>query len=143
MKKLTVFYDAECPLCQKAKAWAMGQKAYLELRFRPLQDPSVHREFPDLKRYEPEKDLVVFGDNGAVYRGTEAWLMVLWALRSGRPWSLRLAKPGWRPYVKGFWKWVSEHRHRLGPPPRGGRAPCPGDGKEGRSGHRPVHFFQL
>lgn len=125
IRELTIFYDAECPLCQKAKAWAQAQKPFVRLIFRPFQDPEVVCQFPDLEKYNPHQDLVVFADNGAVYRGTEAWLIVLWALPQGRPWSFRLAKPAWRPYVRGFWKWVSGNRKKFFPPTRKGNS-CPG-----------------
>lgn len=110
MKKLMVFYDSECPLCQRCRAWAGAQPSYFPVEFWPLQAKETREQFPDLDRYDPGKDLVAFSDEGAVYRGTNAWLVILWALPNWRKWSLRLAQPAWRPFVHKFWNWISANR---------------------------------
>ncbi len=51
--------------------------------------------------------------DGAVYRGTNGWITVLWALRRYRSWALRFATPRWRPFaerlfagIAGVAKWT-------------------------------------
>lgn len=115
MKKLFVFYDADCSLCQRCRAWACEQPAYVPIEFWPSGASVTREAFPDLDRYEPAKALVVFTDEGAVYRGTNAWLLILWALRNWREWSIRLTQPAWRPFVQKFWNWISANRLDLLP----------------------------
>ncbi len=112
MKKLIVFYDNHCDLCRRSRRWVETQPVYLPIRFQPLHSTKTRRAFPDLERFSPEKDLVVFTDEGAVYQGTNAWIMVLWALKDWREWSFRLSRPGWRPLARRFWNWISTHRIR-------------------------------
>jgi hypothetical protein len=47
----------------------------------------------------PPEQVIVVTDEGAVYRGTSAWIMCLWALKKYRAWSVLLATPPWRPRV--------------------------------------------
>lgn len=115
MNKLIVFYDADCPLCRRCRAWVRDQPAYLRVEFWPLQGLETRRMFPDLVAYQPDQSLVVYTDEGAVYRGSGAWLIVLWALRNWREWSYRLARPELRPHVQRFWNWVSANRTTLRP----------------------------
>jgi predicted DCC family thiol-disulfide oxidoreductase YuxK len=110
MNRIFVFYDDRCPLCQRARSWAITQPAFLPVEFWPLHGDHTRERFPDLGRFDANGELVVFSDDGRVYLGVNAWIVVLWALREWRTWSLRLAQPGWKPFARRFWRWVSLHR---------------------------------
>lgn len=113
MRSLTILYDAHCGLCQECRRWLGAQRAYLPLRFVPLQSAEVPGRFPGIEKFHPERRLVVVGDAGQVWSGDAAWIMCLWALRAWRPWALRLARPGLRPLARRLCALVSENRYAL------------------------------
>lgn len=82
--KLTVLYDAHCGVCREARAWLERQPKYVPLEFVAAGSDEAARRFPALDHRATLASLTVIGDRGAVYRGTSAWLMVLWALREWR-----------------------------------------------------------
>jgi len=59
----------------------------------PIQTDAARRRFPKLNHQLTSEDLTVISDEGAVYFGPKAWLMVLWSLCRYREWSYRLAAP--------------------------------------------------
>ena len=91
MKKLTVLYDETCGFCTRVRWWMAKQPAFVELEFLPAGGPDVRRRFPDLVRDADE--LILIADDGAVYRGPDAFLMSLWALQEWRELALDLASP--------------------------------------------------
>ena len=113
MKKLYVLYDIECHLCGRISHWLSRQPAYVELQFIPLQSPEVTCRFPGIEQFQPGEQLVVVSDEGAVYQGSHAWIMCLYALREYREWSLRLAYPALLPFARRACELVSANRHAL------------------------------
>ncbi len=110
MQELTVLYDERCALCCRCRDWLTRQPTYVALRFTPLQSPQLERRYPGLSAYRPEEEIIAIGDDGAFYRGGQAWIMCLWATRTYREWSLRLATPLLFPMVKRFCSLVSSNR---------------------------------
>jgi len=113
MQALTVLYDQHCELCCRCRDWLQRQPAFVELRFTPLQSPQLERRYPGLSAFRPEQEILVISDEGAVYRGGEAWIMCLWATQTYREWALRLATPLLFPLVKRFCSLVSSNRLSL------------------------------
>ncbi len=113
MKTLYVLFDQECGLCQQCRQWLDGQPAFVELRFLPLQSPEIASRFPGVERFSPREQLVVVSDEGAVYQGSHAWIMCLWALREYREWSQRLASPALLPWARRACELVSANRLSL------------------------------
>lgn len=113
MNELTVFYDERCELCCRCRQWLQRQPLFVPLSFVPLQSPLLHKRWPQLAAYRPDEEILVVSDTGAVYRGSGAWLMCLWATRTWREWSLRLASPVLYPLIKKFVTLVSQNRLKL------------------------------
>jgi predicted DCC family thiol-disulfide oxidoreductase YuxK len=113
MKRLYVFYDGECALCRRCREWLAHQPAYLELEFHPFQSEAAHRLCPELPRFQPNEQLIVLSDEGAIYAGELAWLMCLYALREYRGWSRRLASSALRPLAQRLCLLVSHNRLTL------------------------------
>ncbi len=113
MKMLHVFYDAGCDLCGACRRWLEAQPQHVRLHFTPYQSGLARELCPDLAKYRPEKEIVVLSDDGALYQGARAWVMVLWATETGRALSLRLAEPQWLPRAAKVVSWVSRHRGGL------------------------------
>jgi predicted DCC family thiol-disulfide oxidoreductase YuxK len=113
MKRLYVLFDGECSLCGRCRTWLARQPAFLELRFLPFQSPEVADRFPVVAALHPEEQLLVVSDEGGVYRGPQAWIMCLYALRDYRELSLRLAHPALLPLARRFCELLSEKRFRV------------------------------
>ncbi len=113
MATLTLLYDPNCGLCRRVHEWLESQPKLVALRLVPVKSEEARKRFPQLD-YEPTaNDLTVISDEGAVYFGSKAWLMVLWALCRYREWSYRLASPELLPTVRRVVSLISEHRYQI------------------------------
>ena len=113
MFALTVLYDPECGLCRRAHEWLAEQSKLIELSFVQCVSDEARRRFPQLNHDLTKQDLTVIGDDGAVYFGPKAWLMVLWSLTRYREWSYRLATPELLPTTKRVVSAISQNRHQI------------------------------
>jgi len=114
MTALTVLYDPTCGLCRRAHGWLAQEGKLVELVFVPCKSEEARRRFPQLDHDLTAKDLTVVGDQGEVYLGPKAWLMVLWALSQYREWSYRLASPELLPTARRVVSLISQHRFQIG-----------------------------
>jgi predicted DCC family thiol-disulfide oxidoreductase YuxK len=112
VRTLTVLYDARCGLCSNARGWLVGQRQLVPLQMVAAGSEEARRRFPTLAAEEPA-ELVVVSDEGDVYRGSNAWIVCLWALEPYRDWSFRLARPMLLPLARHAFEWVSTRRHSL------------------------------
>ena len=110
MKTLHVLFDRECALCRQCRRWLERQPAFIKLRFHALQAPETLCRFPGIEAYDPREQLIVISDEGALYQGSHAWIMCLYALREYREWSQRLANPLLLPLARRVCQLVSENR---------------------------------
>lgn len=116
---LTVLFDANCSMCRHAKAWLGTQRAFVKLDFVAQISDEAGRRFPRLvTKISPAGDpeeLVVVADDGRVWRGDGAWIMVLWALREHRALAVRLAKnPALRAMARRAFAFLSHNRQVVG-----------------------------
>jgi predicted DCC family thiol-disulfide oxidoreductase YuxK len=114
MPALTVLYDPDCGLCQRAHEWLAQQRKLTELIFVPCKSEEARRRFPHLDHDQTAKDLTVIGDQGDVYLGPKAWLMVLWALAQYREWAYRLSSPDLLPTTRRVVSLISQSRYQIG-----------------------------
>ena len=114
MVVLTVLYDPTCGLCRRAHEWLAEQRKLVELVFVPVKSEDARRRFPQLDHELTSKDLTVISDQGAVYFGAKAWLMVLWALCQYREWSYRLSSPRLLPTTRRVVSLISQNRYHIG-----------------------------
>ncbi len=96
--ELTVFFDGDCGLCRRVAGWLDRQPQYVPLHCVAAQRASD--QGCPLSVEALLEQVTVTASDGAVYRGTNAWLVCLWALRRYRPWSLRLASDALRPWAE-------------------------------------------
>lgn len=113
MLQLTILYDPGCGLCRRVHAWLAEQPKLIELRMIPIKTEAARQRFPQLNHELTTKDLTVISDQGAVYFGPKAWLMVLWSLSRYREWSYRLATPELLPTTRRVVSLISEHRYQI------------------------------
>jgi predicted DCC family thiol-disulfide oxidoreductase YuxK len=108
-----VLYDAGCGFCVRCRRWLQMQRALVPLEFIPAATPEARSRFPRLRHPDPPEELVIVDDEGGVYRGADAWIIVLYALEEYREWSLRLARPVLRPLARAAFEWLSRNRKGL------------------------------
>ncbi|HSS18552.1 MAG TPA: DCC1-like thiol-disulfide oxidoreductase family protein [Pyrinomonadaceae bacterium] len=113
MSSLTVLYDPTCGLCRRVQSWLVDQPKLVPLILVPVKSEEAQRRFPTLDHQPTTTDLTVISDQGEVYYGPKAWLMVLWALNRYRDWSFRLATPELLPTTKRIVSLVSQHRYQI------------------------------
>ena len=113
MSSLTLLYDPGCGLCRRVHGWLADQPKLVELKLIPIKTDAARRRFPKLNHELTSKDLTVVSDQGAVYFGPKAWLMVLWSLCRYRDWSYRLASPELLPTTRRVVSLVSQHRYQI------------------------------
>ena len=113
MSTLTLLYDPECGLCRRVHGWLAEQPKLIELKMIPIKTDAARRRYPQLNHDLTEKDLTVISDEGAVYLGPKAWLMVLWALSRYREWAYRLAAPELLPTTRRVVSLISQHRYQI------------------------------
>jgi predicted DCC family thiol-disulfide oxidoreductase YuxK len=113
MRALCVLYDETCGFCVRCAQWLRKQRALVGLECLPAGSEEAARRFPELRRAAVPQELVVVDDEGGVYRDTQAWLMVLWALEGYRAWALRLSRPSLMPFARNAFELLSSNRRRL------------------------------
>ena len=113
MSSLTVLYDPRCGLCRRVQAWLEDQPKLVQLILVPVKSQEARNRFPHLDHEPTLNDLTVISDQGAVYFGPKAWLMVLWALCRYREWSYRLASPELLPTTRKVVSMISQHRYQI------------------------------
>ena len=113
MNTLTLLYDPECGLCRRVHGWLADQPKLVELKMIPIKTDAARRRYPQLNHDLTGEDLTAISDEGAVYFGSKAWLMVLWTLSRYREWAYRLATPELLPTTRRIVSMISQHRYQI------------------------------
>ncbi|HKD12694.1 MAG TPA: DCC1-like thiol-disulfide oxidoreductase family protein [Thermoanaerobaculia bacterium] len=113
MNRLSVLYDLHCGAHIRLRSWVRTQPTYLPIEFIPAGTTLAARQFPSLTAPGWPVELVAVDDQGGIYRGSQAWVMCLFALEVYRPWALRLSDPALRPLAQKAFLFLSKHRVRL------------------------------
>jgi predicted DCC family thiol-disulfide oxidoreductase YuxK len=100
VERLTVLYDAQCSLCVHLRQWLLKQRQLVPLDLVPAASEEARRRFPGLDHAGTLEEITVIGDGGQIYRGTDAWIVCLWALAEHRPRSHWLTTPAGRPFAR-------------------------------------------
>jgi predicted DCC family thiol-disulfide oxidoreductase YuxK len=113
MLSLTVLYDPDCGLCRRAHEWLSEQPKLVDMLFVPCGSEEARKRYPELNHDLTKTELTVIDNRGAVYFGSKAWLMVLWALTRYREWSYRLSTPELLPTTKKVVSAISQSRYQI------------------------------
>ncbi|MET9954576.1 DCC1-like thiol-disulfide oxidoreductase family protein [Streptomyces sp. NPDC006339] len=127
VRRLTVLYDADCPLCVHLRHWLLRQPRLVPLDLVPAGSREARRRFPALDHGSTLREITVVGDGGQVYRATAAWIVVLWALAEHRPRAHWLATPAGQPFARAAVLAAAKWRERTRTAD-GGDGAC-GDGR--------------
>lgn len=124
VRRLTVLYDPDCPVCASARRWLDRQRQLVPLDMVPCGSADALRRFPELDHAATRRDITVVGDSGQVYRDDAAWLVVLWALAEYRPTAHRLSTRAGGPVARAAVLAAA----RLREASKSGRSARPGSG---------------
>ncbi|MFD4942528.1 thiol-disulfide oxidoreductase DCC family protein [Streptomyces sp. NPDC058239] len=130
VEHLTVLYDAQCSLCVHLRQWLMKQRQLVPLDLVPAASEEARRRFPGLDHAGTLDEITVIGDRGQIYRGTDAWIVCLWALAEHRPRSHWLTTPAGRPFARATVLAAAKYRSLTATPCGDGDSACtvPGSG---------------
>ncbi|MFI8510726.1 thiol-disulfide oxidoreductase DCC family protein [Streptomyces sp. NPDC085460] len=123
--RLTVLYDADCPLCVHLRHWLLRQRQLVPLDLVPAGSQRARRLFPDLDHAAALREITVVGDRGQVYRASAAWIVCLWALAEHRPRAHWLATPAGQPFARATVLAAAKWREALKGPERRDGHPDP------------------
>ena len=101
VRRRTILYDAQCSLCTFLRNWLAKQPQLVPLDFVPAASDEARRRLPGLDHRATLDEVTVVGDAGQVYRGSAAWVVVLWALREQRALAHRLSTPAGARLARG------------------------------------------
>ncbi|NML50502.1 DUF393 domain-containing protein [Streptomyces sp. R302] len=122
VRRLTVLYDAECPLCVHLRHWLLRQRQLVPLDLVPAGSERARELFPDLDHASTLREITVVGDRGQVYTASAAWIVCLWALTEHRPRAHWLATPAGQPLARAAVLAAAKWREALKGP--GGDGHC-------------------
>jgi predicted DCC family thiol-disulfide oxidoreductase YuxK len=106
--RLTVVYDDRCALRRRCRGSLSTQEQLVPLDFVAASDSAVRGWAGSMIPVGDE--LVVMDNNGSVWVGPDAFIVCLWALRSYRRLSTRLASPAMKPVAKQVFHRLSAGR---------------------------------
>jgi predicted DCC family thiol-disulfide oxidoreductase YuxK len=111
IEAMWVLYDETCGFCCSCARWLRAQDKLVPLTCLPRSGDVARRYFGGLPWGRDE--LVVVDSRGGVYRGSEAFVMALWALQGFRPWARQASKEPLRSRARSLFHWFSSRRHDL------------------------------
>ncbi|MFB7099951.1 thiol-disulfide oxidoreductase DCC family protein [Streptomyces hydrogenans] len=122
--RLTVLYDADCPLCVHLRHWLLRQRQLVPLDLVPAGSLRARELFPDLDHAATLREITAVGDRGQVYTASAAWIVCLWALADHRPRAHWLATPAGQPFARAAVLAAARWREAL-KGPGAGEGGCP------------------
>ena len=108
---LWILYDETCGFCCACANWLRAQDKRVPLACLPRGGEVSRRVFSGLPWGHDE--LVVIDSNAGVYRGSDAFVMALWALDDFRPWAAKAAHEPLRSRARSLFHWLSSRRHQV------------------------------
>ncbi|MGB1218387.1 MAG: thiol-disulfide oxidoreductase DCC family protein [Flavobacteriales bacterium] len=111
-KKLSVFYDAECPLCVRTKLVVTHFDSRNRIEFKTVQSDSINNSA--LKKYDKENllsDIHCVDQKGKVRKGIDTYIKILNLIWWTRPISLFLRLPGIYQLAKKLYEFIAVNRN--------------------------------
>ncbi|GLW16387.1 hypothetical protein Stsp01_31300 [Streptomyces sp. NBRC 13847] len=116
VRRLTVLYDPDCPLCTRVHDWLVRQRQLIPLEMLPVGTAATRARFPALDHEATLREITVIGDGGQVYAGHAAWVVCLWALAEYRPMAHRFTGPAGAPLARAAVLAAARYRARTRDP---------------------------
>jgi predicted DCC family thiol-disulfide oxidoreductase YuxK len=110
IRSMTVFYDDTCSFCVRIKLWMQKVPRYFELDFIGLHETACKERFPDILDRFGSEQFLALTDSGAIYVGSNARIMCLYALKPYRSLALTLSDPALFRFADTFFEYISSNR---------------------------------
>ncbi|PUA83109.1 hypothetical protein C7S10_03010 [Nocardioides currus] len=98
-------------MCRTFSSWLARQPTLVGLSLMAAGSPYARARFPTLDHERTLEEITVVGDDGAVWTGSHAWVMCLWATAAHRPLAESLARPSRLPLARGAAHLAAGIRH--------------------------------
>jgi predicted DCC family thiol-disulfide oxidoreductase YuxK len=124
---ILIFYDGECPICQRGKAMLESADETKQFSLVPLQDRDTVSRFPHLKEEALRDSMHLVYDNGDTYTGAATYReigkhiapkTVLGVFLKLFSWFSRL--PGMLPIAEWVYQRFANNRYKILPTTAGG-----------------------
>jgi len=113
MTKLFILYDAQCPFCLRCRQWLGAQKTFSQMEFVPFQSPELIARFEGIESFRKTPGLLVVGDDGGVYQGSNAIVILLYALENYRECAFRMAEADLMPLAAQYFDLLTSGRNGI------------------------------
>lgn len=115
MNALCVLFDSSCAFCCQCVKWLGQQDQSVKVWCLPRGSRQAIDAFGAAVNAGEgaEAELVVIDSDGGVYRGSDAFIICLWALEKYSTWAARFASPRLRPHARSMFELISSKRHLL------------------------------
>lgn len=107
-----IFYDGDCPLCNRAVRFILREDRQKQFHFAPLNGQTAEKELKDLRLKHPSLDTLVLLEKGKKWIEGKAALRILWLI--GGKWALI----GWLSFLPSplfdfFYRIIARNRYKL------------------------------
>ncbi len=113
VNSIEVYYDGRCGMCCTFHEWINRQTRAFKIQFIPYQSPVAEEVFPGVGTLDPAREMIVRTDEGAIFRGAEAWVWCLYSCADHRALARRLAKPVMLAVAVRMCRLLASNRHGL------------------------------
>jgi predicted DCC family thiol-disulfide oxidoreductase YuxK len=111
---LTVFYDQQCPLCNRTVLTLNHFDVFKCIDFKPAQEHAVN--YPVLASIGMSTlltDLYALDQQNRIYSGVDTYRQILLKMRYLAPFGLLLGLPGIRQYAEQKYRTIADSRQRI------------------------------
>ncbi|TAN47856.1 MAG: DUF393 domain-containing protein [Methylococcaceae bacterium] len=112
--RLTVFYDAACPLCNRTAVCVNHFDVAQAVEFKDLQTHARQcRALDGIPESELLRDLYALDDQGKLYQGVDTYIRILCAMGYAAPLGWLLSLPGVHALAELIYRRIADNRQRL------------------------------
>ncbi|MGR9073948.1 MAG: DCC1-like thiol-disulfide oxidoreductase family protein [Gammaproteobacteria bacterium] len=109
--RLTVFFDEQCPLCNRTIIFFRHFDIFKAIDFKGLQTYSGHyAELNSIPKDQILKDLYSLDRKNRLYSGLDTYIQILRNMRYTAPLGLLLSIPGVHSYAMGKYRKIADNR---------------------------------
>ncbi len=112
MKKHVIFYDGDCPLCNRSVHFLLGADKKKIFYFAPLNGETASEKLKSLRLQDPNLDTLVLLEGEKLFIQSRAVMRILWLLGG------KYALLGWISFLPSalfdfLYRWVAKRRYQL------------------------------
>lgn len=112
MAELTVLFDGSCNLCRGSAARVGRYDRKKRIEFLDVNDPTVLKRLPQVKREEALLWMQAIDSSGKVFSGSDAWARIGGQLPGWKWVAWVLVVPGIHWLARKLYAWVARNRYR-------------------------------